>query len=240
MLFRSGETTKIKKGVVKNNGTRVSHRTGTLNGFGRGSRANSVDLAGKKTKQICGILDTFKDNLAIIRKNYAEDEDDTFIPINVVRKYKLQPGDVICGEAREPKENDRYWGLLSITSVNDVPLEEYLKQTRVKSHLWDFLETQKGLDTLIAEKVGNLSGGQRQCLALARALLHDAPVYIFDEATSNIDAESEEMIMDVIHELTKEKTVLLISHRLSNVTCRSRSEERRVGKECRSRWSPYH
>lgn len=131
---RSGETTKIKKGVVKNNGTRVSHRTGTLNGFGRSSRANSVDLAGKKTKQICGILDTFKDNLAIIRKNYAEDEDDTFIPINVVRKYKLQPGDVICGEAREPKENDRYWGLLSITSVNDVPLEEYLKQTRVKFH----------------------------------------------------------------------------------------------------------
>ena len=61
-------------------------------------------------------------------------QDDTFIPINVVRKYKLQPGDVICGEAREPKENDRYWGLLSITSVNDAPLEEYLKQTRVKFH----------------------------------------------------------------------------------------------------------
>ena len=97
--------------------------------------------------------------------------------------------------------------------------DEELKKVLQKTHLWDFLETQKGLDTLIAEKAGNLSGGQRQRLALARALLHDAPVYIFDEATSNIDAESEEMIMDVIHELTKEKTVLLISHRLSNVTC---------------------
>lgn len=96
--------------------------------------------------------------------------------------------------------------------------DEELKKVLQKTHLWDFLETQKGLDTLIAEKAGNLSGGQRQRLALARALLHDAPVYIFDEATSNIDAESEEMIMDVIHELTKEKTVLLISHRLSNVT----------------------
>ena len=62
-----------------------------------------------------------------------------------------------------------------------------------------------------------MSGGQRQRLALARALLKDAPVYIFDEATSNIDAESEEMIMNVIHHLAKTKTILLISHRLKNV-----------------------
>ena len=63
-----------------------------------------------------------------------------------------------------------------------------------------------------------LSGGQCQRLALARALLHDTPVYIFDEATSNIDAESEEMIMDVIRRLAGQKTVILISHRLANVT----------------------
>ena len=62
-----------------------------------------------------------------------------------------------------------------------------------------------------------LSGGQRQRLALARALLHDSPVYIFDEATSNIDVESENKIMEVIHEMAKQKTVLLISHRLANV-----------------------
>ena len=52
---------------------------------------------------------------------------------------------------------------------------------------------------------------------IARALLYDAAVYIFDEAASNIDVESEELIMDVIHELAKNKTVLLISHRLANV-----------------------
>ena len=63
----------------------------------------------------------------------------------------------------------------------------------------------------------NLSGGQIQRLALARALLHNAELYIFDEATSNIDMESEEMIMEVIRELAKTKTVLLISHRLANV-----------------------
>lgn len=64
----------------------------------------------------------------------------------------------------------------------------------------------------------NLSGGQRQRLALARALLHDSPVYIFDEATSNIDVESENDIMEEIRGLAKSKTVLLISHRLANVT----------------------
>lgn len=84
--------------------------------------------------------------------------------------------------------------------------------------LADFLRSEQGLDTRLTEKGGNLSGGQCQRLALARALLHDSPVYIFDEATSNIDVESENDIMERIHALAKEKTVILISHRLANVT----------------------
>lgn len=93
-----------------------------------------------------------------------------------------------------------------------------MKEVLRKVNLWSFLETQQGLDTKLLERASNFSGGQCQRLALARALLHDTQVYIFDEATSNIDAESEELIMDVIHELAQTKTVLLISHRLSNVT----------------------
>lgn len=85
-------------------------------------------------------------------------------------------------------------------------------------NLEGFLDEQQGLDTTLLEQGSNLSGGQKQRLALARALLHETPVYIFDEATSNIDVESEEMIMNVIHHLAREKTVLLISHRLANVT----------------------
>ena len=84
-------------------------------------------------------------------------------------------------------------------------------------NLADFLHSEKGLDTLLNEKASNLSGGQCQRLALARALLHDSPVYIFDEATSNIDVESENDIMAQIHALAKTKTVILISHRLANV-----------------------
>lgn len=83
--------------------------------------------------------------------------------------------------------------------------------------LWDFLREQHGLETALLENAGNLSGGQRQRLALARAILADRDIMIFDEATSNIDVESEELIMKVIQKLAKTKTVLLISHRLQNV-----------------------
>jgi len=96
--------------------------------------------------------------------------------------------------------------------------EKDMQRVLQKVNLWDFLKTQKGLETELLEKGVNLSGGQRQRLALARALLHDSGIYVFDEATSNIDAESEEMIMDVITGLAKKKTVVFISHKLSNIT----------------------
>lgn len=94
---------------------------------------------------------------------------------------------------------------------------EEMQEVLEKVNLWGFLQAQQGTATLVMEKGCNFSGGQCQRLAIARALLHDTPVYIFDEATSNIDAESEEMIMDVIYTLAKTKTVILVSHRLANV-----------------------
>ena len=96
--------------------------------------------------------------------------------------------------------------------ATDKEMTEALKKVR----LYDFLMEEKGLDTRLSENGANLSGGQRQRLSLARALLHDTPIYIFDEAASNVDVESEEAIMSLISSLAKEKTVLLISHRLAN------------------------
>ena len=84
-------------------------------------------------------------------------------------------------------------------------------------NLWSFLSEQDGLDTKLNQQGSNFSGGQRQRLAIARALLHNTPIYVFDEVTSNIDAESENDIMAVIHNMAKIKTVILISHRLENV-----------------------
>ncbi len=108
--------------------------------------------------------------------------------------------------------------LMGKPDASDEQLWAVLKQV----NLADFLRSENGLDTLLAEKGGNFSGGQCQRLALARALLHDSPVYIFDEATSNIDVESENDIMAQIHALAGRKTVILISHRLANVTLSDR------------------
>ena len=98
------------------------------------------------------------------------------------------------------------------------------KPTATDDELWHvltrcrldgFAREAGGLDAPVAEAGRNLSGGQRQRLAMARALLHDAPVYLLDEATSNIDAESESAIIELVHELARTKTVIMISHRLA-------------------------
>lgn len=123
-------------------------------------------------------------------------------------------------------------------TVTVVPFSSYLFKGTVRSNLlmanplatdeelWDalrrcrvdaFVREMGGLDAAVAEEGKNLSGGQRQRIALARALLHDTPAYIFDEATSNVDAESEHAIIETIHELARTKTVVMISHRLSAV-----------------------
>lgn len=95
--------------------------------------------------------------------------------------------------------------------------DEEMYNVLQEANLLDFVKSQNGLDTVISEQGSNLSGGQRQRLAIARSLLVDSSVYIFDEATSNIDIESEEAIMNVVDKIAKTKTVLLISHRLVNV-----------------------
>lgn len=103
--------------------------------------------------------------------------------------------------------------LLADPNADDERLWRVLEDCR----LAEFFRAAEGLDTQLLENAANLSGGQKQRLALARAILHDAEIYVFDEATSNIDVESEEMILDVIRSLSAQKTVLMISHRLANL-----------------------
>lgn len=103
-----------------------------------------------------------------------------------------------------------------IMAKNDATDDE-LWNVLNRVNLGDFLRSENGLDTKLTEEGRNFSGGQRQRLALARALLHNSPYYIFDEATSNIDVESEDLIMQLIYELAKDKTVIMISHRIANV-----------------------
>lgn len=95
--------------------------------------------------------------------------------------------------------------------------DEELWNSLRKVKLDEFIKAEGGLDTQLLENAANISGGQKQRLSIARALLHDSPVYIFDEATSNIDITSENDIMELIQTLAHTKTIILISHRLANV-----------------------
>ena len=102
---------------------------------------------------------------------------------------------------------------MAMETPDDAKMYEALKQVE----LYETVMEKGGLSMEIMEKAANLSGGQKQRVALARAILHDSDIYIFDEAASNVDVESENKIMEVIMEIAKEKTVILISHRLANV-----------------------
>lgn len=99
---------------------------------------------------------------------------------------------------------------------SDVSDEEIYSALR-KVNLYSFIMENGGLDKMISEDANNISGGQRQRLALAINLVADKSIYVFDEATSNIDVESEAIIMKNIKDLSREKSVILISHRLFNV-----------------------
>ena len=101
--------------------------------------------------------------------------------------------------------------LMARPGASDDELWEALSRCRID----DFVRRSGGLDAPVSAEGTNLSGGQRQRLAMARALLHDTPVYIFDEATSNIDADSEAAIIDAVTELARTKTVVMVSHRLA-------------------------
>lgn len=100
--------------------------------------------------------------------------------------------------------------LLAKPGATDEELWDVLRRCRID----DFVRAAGGLDAPVACEGSNLSGGQRQRLVVARALLHDTPVYVFDEATSNIDAQSEAAVLASIEELARTKTVIMISHRL--------------------------
>lgn len=102
--------------------------------------------------------------------------------------------------------------LMACPDATDAEIYLALKQV----NLLQFVLENGGLNMPLLSRGENLSGGQIQRLALARALLHNAELYIFDEATSNIDVESEELILQFIQKLKQHKTIVMISHRLAN------------------------
>ena len=148
--------------------------------------------------------------------------------------YHPQQGSILVGDKLlEILSRDAYYSHISVVSYNTYIFNETIRQNFAlakanvtdeeiynalkKVNLYDFIIDNGGLDKVITEDAANISGGQKQRLALAINLVANKDIYIFDEATSNIDIESEAIIMNNIKELSKEKAVIVISHRLANV-----------------------
>ncbi len=148
--------------------------------------------------------------------------------------FRPQSGSVtVGGKSVETLNRDSYYAHLAVVSYNTYIFNETVRANfqlakpnirdeeillaLEKVNLVSFIQENGGLDKVITEDASNISGGQKQRLALAVSLVADKDIYIFDEATSNIDIESEAIIMENIKLLSKEKTVIVISHRLANV-----------------------
>lgn len=148
--------------------------------------------------------------------------------------YHPQQGSILVGnKPLETLSRESYYSHISVVSYNTYIFNETIRQNFMlakdnvtdeeiysalkKVNLYDFIIDNGGLDKVITEDAANISGGQKQRLALAINLVADKNIYIFDEATSNIDIESEAIIMNNIKELSKEKSVIVISHRLANI-----------------------
>ena len=148
--------------------------------------------------------------------------------------YHPQQGSILVGnKPLETLNREAYYSHISVVSYNTYIFNETIRQNFMlakadvtdeeiynalkKVNLYDFIIENGGLDKIITEDAANISGGQKQRLALAINLVANKDIYIFDEATSNIDIESEVIIMNNIKELSKEKAVIVISHRLANV-----------------------
>ena len=120
---------------------------------------------------------------------------------------------IVSGSTYIFNETIRANFMLAKSSVTDDEIYAALE----KVNLSEFIRKSGGLEKVITEDAANISGGQKQRLALAISLVADKDIYIFDEATSNIDIESEAVIMANIKKLSKTKSVIVISHRLANV-----------------------
>lgn len=173
----------------------------------RGSLVALVGESGGGKSTLAGIIAGRKDAYqGTVRIGGVELRDVT--AASLMRAVTLVPtnGYLFAGTLRDNL-------LLAQHGATDAELMRALDRTRVAA----FVQANGGLDMVINEGGTNLSGGQRQCVCMARALLHDSPIYVFDEATSNVDAASEAAIGEVIASLAGDHTVIVVAHRLSTI-----------------------
>lgn len=132
-IFKSVPVQPLRR--RQTNGSSMTSKTTRSNTSSNGEAQNYSSRSSQDTPSaiVTGILDTSRDGHGVLRINLSNGEDgDAYISTSQMRRFKLRPGDVITGPAREPKENERYWGLLKVDTINGMPPEEFMKQDRIK------------------------------------------------------------------------------------------------------------
>lgn len=212
-INNSGKSSFPEKGLLKVNDLSFIYSDGTQALYNINMDIESVGLYGIVGHSGCG-KSTFASivagELEIKRGNVLVDKKDM---LDIKTEERIKNILKITHDAHIFSFTLRENLAMGNKNISDEAMIEVLKQVK----LWKTFENLDGLDTKLESQGTNLSGGQAQRVSLARAILYDAKIYIFDEATSNIDVESEKIILDIIYELAKTKIVLYISHRLAAV-----------------------
>lgn len=220
MALIDSDSQEVGKEIIKEDKLGISFKNVSFSYDGQRKILDklSLDIRPKQLTSLVGVSGSGKSTIARLIKDSKLAYDGEIL-INDIEKTSYLPGNIkeniinIDFNARLFKGSVRDNLSIANPALSDEDMIGALK----KVNLYEFFESLSGLDTPILEEASNLSGGQRQRLALARALLFEAKLYIFDEATSNIDGENEREIMKVIRKLAKEKSVLIISHKLINL-----------------------
>ncbi len=171
MPIKKNDSSSSQKGTGRRN-NRSDNNRGSRNRGGNNSRGNHNDQD-RATETLTGILDTSRDGHGVLRVAYSQHDRDAYISSSQIRRLKLRPGDVIEGPGREPKENERYWGLLKVEKVNGQPIEEYSSDGRGKFHSLTpvypddqlVLETgEEPLSLRIIDMIAPIGKGQRSLI----------------------------------------------------------------------------
>lgn len=178
----------------------------------------TLDVRNKGLVAFVGVSGCGKSTLAGILSGQLQVGDDMVfygdIDINRIDRDKL-----VASVTRVSHDGHVFKGSIrsNLQIGNPTATDEEMIEALKEVNLWDFIAEAKGLDTSVLSGASNLSGGQAQRLCLARALLHNSSIYIFDEAASNVDVESEEIILRSIERIAETGTVIYISHRLRSI-----------------------
>ena len=187
-----------------------------------GNVLNGIDLnvAAGETVALVGSSGSGKSTLAsLIPRFYDFQQGDILLDGKPLKDYSLASlrRQIALVNQDVVLFNDSVASNIAYGGLEDASLED-IRNAAEAAHATEFIEAMpEGFDTLIGEDGTRLSGGQRQRLAIARALLKDAPILILDEATSALDTESERAIQDALEELMKGRTTIVIAHRLSTI-----------------------